>query len=91
MGNTHELLTYIEIGEDSKNIEWKVCELVSVFMDPILCLDSRVMTKEMWSRNAMELFKQGYVDFIATMKAFDRNKELEKKKDGEENCNNCFN
>lgn len=28
----------------------------------------------------MELFKQGYVNFYATMKAFDRNKELEKKR-----------
>ena len=47
MGNTNELLTYREIGEVDKNIEWKERELVSAFMDPRLCLDSRVMTKEM--------------------------------------------
>merc|ERR1712232_943826 len=78
-GNTDELLTYREIGEDSKNIEWKDRELVAAFIDPRLCLDSRVMTREMW-KNAMVLFKRGYVDFYATMKAFDRNKELEKKR-----------
>ena len=79
MGNTNELLTYREIGEVDKNIEWKERELVSAFMDPRLCLDSRVMTKEM-QKHAVELFKKGYVDFYATMKAFDRNKNLERKK-----------
>ena len=81
MGNTHELLTFREIGEGNKNIEWKDLELVSALMDPRLCLDTRVMTKEMWT-NAMELFKKGYANFYPTMKAYNRNKELEKKRKG---------
>ena len=47
----------------------KYYKLEAPFIDPRLCLDDRVMKKEMW-KNAMELFKKGCVNFYATMKAF---------------------
>jgi len=52
---------------------------VAAVIDPRLCLDSRVMTMNMWKK-AIELFKKGYIDFSVTMKAFDRAKALEKNK-----------
>jgi len=62
---------------------------VAAVIDPRLCLDSRVMTMNMWKK-AIELFKKGYIDFCVTMKAFDRAKALEKKQETKVTCNNCF-